>query len=141
MKIEKARVSPATLRTVEKRVCRLKRMRLIFLLRLAFKSIRKFKPVPPDVQGPEVFPHTISLIFRANPLLPGSFFYLFLLLQIKHAQNDLPPPEIILHQRGNVHRLVVGFQPVDAVSAWPDGDDVLRADIVDIETGGSPPHT
>ena len=35
----------------------------------------------------------------------------------------------------------VGFQPVDAVSAWPDGDDVLRADIVDIETGGSPPHT
>ena len=63
------------------------------------------------------------------------------LLQIKHTQNDLPTPEIFLHRRGKVHRLVVCFQPVDAVSAWPDGDDVLRADIVDIETGGSPPHT
>ena len=63
------------------------------------------------------------------------------LLQIKHAQNGLPAPEIFLHRRGEVHRLAVGFQPIDAVSSGPDGDDVLRADIVDIETGGSPPHT
>ena len=40
-----------------------------------------------------------------------------------------------------MHGLIVGFQPIDAVSSGPDGDDVLRADIVDIETGGSPPHT
>lgn len=47
------------------------------------------------------------------------------LLQIKHAQNDLPAPEIFLHRWGEVHRLAVGFQPVDAVSSGPDGDDVL----------------
>ena len=43
-------------------------------------------------------PHNIPDSQR-KPSLPGSFFpHLFHLLQIKHAQNDLPPPEIFLHR-------------------------------------------